>query len=327
MDWEERIGRRLTLRDLRILLAAVDAGSVSRAAAQLRVSQPAISKTISQIERAVAAQLVKRSSRGIEPTAQGKALLDRVRAAFRELRDGVEAIDSLSYPKFGDLRIAGNQVTLSNIVPTIITRLYSRHPGLIFNVLQAQTSVEQIRMLEEERADLFIGRIAQPLAADHLRFVELFRDDFVVVAGPDNPWKRRKKIALSELVGELWTLPPPETVTGQSMANIFKRMGLAMPRVNVAASTLQLHQRLVLESNFLTFLPSSLARTIPGLHVLPAPLDLYPQSVGVLTLKYRTQSPLAKLFIDEAQAASREFQSGGSPLAEALSPSPQGPPG
>ena len=313
MDWEERIGRRLTLRDLRILVAAIDAGSVSRAATELRVSQPAISKTISQIERAVAAQLVKRSSRGIEPTEQGKALLERVRAAFRELQDGVEAMDFLSHPKSGELRVAGNQVALSNIVPAIITRLYSRHPGLVFNVLQAQTSTDQIRMLEEELVDLVIGRIAQPLAADHLRFVELFRDDFVVVAGPNNPWKRRKKIALSELVGELWTLPPPETVTGQSMANIFKRMGLAVPQVNVAASTLQLHQRLVLESNFLTFVPSSLARAIPGLHVLPASLDLDPQSVGVLTLKYRTQSPLAKLFIDEAQAASRDFFQGGGP--------------
>ncbi len=314
MDWEERIGRRLTLRDLRILLAAVDAGSVSKAAAAFRVSQPAISKTIAQIERAVDAQLVKRSSRGVEPTEQGRALLDRVRAAFRELQDGVNAMDVLSHPKSGELRIAANQVALSNIVPTIITRLYARHPGLVFNVLQAQTSADQIRMLEEERAELVIGRIAQPLAADNLRFVELFRDDFVVVAGPDNRWKRRKKIALSELVGELWTLPPPETVTGQSMANIFTRMGLDMPQVNVAASSLQLHQRLVLESNFLTFLPTSLARAIPGVYVLPTPLDLDPQTVGVLTLKYRTQSPLAKLFIDEAQAASREFESGGQPI-------------
>lgn len=145
MDWEERIGRCLTLRDLRILVAAIDAGSVSRAATELRVSQPAISKTISQIERAVAAQLVKRSSRGIEPTEQGKALLERVRAAFRELQDGVEAMDFLSHPKSGELRVAGNQVALSNIVPAIITRLYSRHPGLVFNVLRAQTSTDQIR--------------------------------------------------------------------------------------------------------------------------------------------------------------------------------------
>ena len=314
MDWEERIGRRLTLRDLRILLAAVEAGSVSKAAAAFRVSQPAISKTITQIERAVDAQLIKRSSRGVEPTEQGRALLARVRAAFRELQDGVDAMDVLSHPETGELRIAANQVALSNIVPMIITRLYARHPGLVFNVLQAQTSAEQIRMLEEDRAELVIGRIAQPLAADHLRFVELYRDDFVVVAGPDNRWKRRKKIALSELVGELWTLPPPETVTGQSMANIFTRMGLDVPQVNVAASSLQLHQRLVLESNFLTFLPTSLARAIPGLHVLPAPLDLDPQSVGVLTLKYRTQSPIAKLFIDEAQVASREVQFGGQPI-------------
>ena len=310
MEWDERIGRRLTLRDLRILMTAVDVGSVSKAAAHLGVSQPAISKTITQIERAVGVQLVKRSSRGIEPTDHGRALLARSRAAFRELQVGIEAMDDRSNPKSGELGIAGNQVALAGIVPTIINRLYAQHPGIVFNVLQAQTFADQVRILEEEKAELVVCRIALPLTTEHLRLIELFTDDFVVVAGPRHRWGRRKRILLSELVNEPWTFPPPETVTGQSMAQIFRSQGLEQPQVNVAASSVQLHQRLVLEGDFLTFFPTSLARAIPGLHILPVPLELEPQSVGILTLKYRTESPLARLFIDEAKAASRHFDAG-----------------
>ena len=67
--WDERIGRRLTLRDLGILLTAVEAGSMSKAAEKLRVSQPAISKTISLLEREVGAQLITRTPRGVGSTA------------------------------------------------------------------------------------------------------------------------------------------------------------------------------------------------------------------------------------------------------------------
>ena len=199
MDWDERIGRRLTLRDLRILMKAVEVGSVSKAAAHLGVSQPAISKTITQLEHAVGAELVKRSSRGIEPTDQGRALLARSRAAFRELQVGIEAMDDRSNPKFGELGIAGNQVALSGIVPMIINSLSAQHPGIVFNVLQAQTFADQVRVLEEEKAELVVCRIALPLATEHLRLIELFTDDFVVVAGPRHRWRRRKKIELSEL--------------------------------------------------------------------------------------------------------------------------------
>jgi DNA-binding transcriptional LysR family regulator len=284
-------------------LTAVEARSVSRAATQLLVSQPAISKTIKQIERAVGVQLVKRSSRGIEPTEQGLALLARSRAAFRELRAGIEAMGDVTHSQSGEVRIAGNQVALSGIIPTVINRLCGRHSGIEFNVIPSQTFEDQIRVLEKEKADLVVGRVALPRIADHLRVSELFRDDFLVVAGPDSRWRRRKKLTLAELVNEPWTFPSPDTVTGQYMIEIFRANGHEPPQINVIASSLQLHQRLVIESDFLTLFPSSLARSVPGMRVLPLTLKQDRRSIGILTLKYRTLSPLAKLFIDEAQAA------------------------
>ena len=84
-DWDDQIGRRLRLRDLRVLFAVVQSGSLAKAAVELRVSQPAVSQVVSNLERALGVRLVDRNSRGVEPTLYARALLARGRAAFDEL--------------------------------------------------------------------------------------------------------------------------------------------------------------------------------------------------------------------------------------------------
>lgn len=82
VDWQGRIGRRLRLRDLHILSAVVESGSMAKAAAHLRVTQPAVSKAIGDLEAAVGARLLDRSPHGVEPTVYGRALLKCELAVF-----------------------------------------------------------------------------------------------------------------------------------------------------------------------------------------------------------------------------------------------------
>ena len=308
MDLEDRIGRHLTLRDLKILLATVEAGSVSRAAHNSRVSQPAISKTIAGMERALGAPLLLRSSRGVTPTAQGKALVARANAALRELRVGLAAMDEAKREPAGELSVAGNQVALSGILPTVIERLAARHPNIVFNVVPTPTFADQVRVLEEGRAELAIGRLSMAAAGDRLRVIELFPEEFVIVAGAKSRWTRRKKIALAELVGEPWALPAADTATGRYMVEIFEANGLAAPRPRVAASSLQLHQWLVAESDFLTLFPRLLAQGAEGLRVLPVDIAQAARSIGVMTLKYRTLGTLGRVFVEEAVNVARTLR-------------------
>src|SRR5215470_15827993 len=105
MEWSERIGRRLKLRDLHILLAAAQCKSIAKAADQLAVSQPVVSKAIADLERMLDARLVDRDRHGAEPTIYGEALLQRGIAAFDELRQGVKDVELLVDPTAGRLRI------------------------------------------------------------------------------------------------------------------------------------------------------------------------------------------------------------------------------
>jgi DNA-binding transcriptional LysR family regulator len=84
-DWESGVGRRLKLRHLRIFSAVVARGSMARAAAQLRLSQPTVSEVIAELEDTFGVRLLDRSSQGVTPTVYGRALLKRSIAALDEL--------------------------------------------------------------------------------------------------------------------------------------------------------------------------------------------------------------------------------------------------
>jgi DNA-binding transcriptional LysR family regulator len=298
MNWEERIGRRLTLWDLSILLAAVEAGSMSKAAEQLRVSQPAISKTIALLEREVGAKLVMRSSRGIEPTTHGQALLARSRAALGELRLAVEDMDELSDPKAGILRLAANEVALSGVVGTVINRLNSRYPGIVFEIVPAYTHEAQIRELEQGNVELVVGQMEQSVFERHIDGLELFQDELVVAAGTRTPWAHRRKIDLCELMDEAWAFSPLTSISGRSMEQAFRVSGLDLPRIMVVASSMQLLRRLVMENSFLALFPSSVVRSAQDICVLPVRISARWQPIGILTVRHRMLSPLAKLFIE-----------------------------
>ena len=102
---DERIGRRLRLRDLHILMSVARCGGMGKAAAELAVSQPAISKAIADMEHTFGVRLLDRTAQGVEPTLYGRALLKWGAAVFDDLRQGVKEIEFLADPAAGELRI------------------------------------------------------------------------------------------------------------------------------------------------------------------------------------------------------------------------------
>jgi DNA-binding transcriptional LysR family regulator len=96
MDWAARIGRRIRLRDLHILLAVAESGSMSKASAHLAISHPVISKTISDLEHTLGVRLFDRNSQGVELTTYGRTLLNCGVTVFDEMRQGLKQIEFLS---------------------------------------------------------------------------------------------------------------------------------------------------------------------------------------------------------------------------------------
>src|SRR5689334_22485169 len=123
MRLSDRIGCRLKLHDLHVLMAVVQAGSMSKAAALLNTGQPAISRSISELEHALGVRLLDRSRQGVKATEYGRALLDGGMAVFDDLRQTVKSILFLADPTIGEVRVGCNPFLAASFVTAVIDRL------------------------------------------------------------------------------------------------------------------------------------------------------------------------------------------------------------
>ena len=134
MQLNDRIGRHLKLRDLNIFLAVVKERSMSRAAVVLAMSQPAVSKSIADIEHTLGAPLFDRTPYGAEPTPYGHALINRANAVFDELQHSVKDIEALLDPATGEARIGSTAPLAAGIVPAVIDKLIHQYPRISFQM-------------------------------------------------------------------------------------------------------------------------------------------------------------------------------------------------
>ena len=307
MDDIEYIERRLKLHDVRVLIAVVEAGSMRKAAERLATSQPAISRAIADLEHAVGARLLERSPRGIEPTQYGRVLVKRGVAAFDEFRQGVKDIKFLADPSTGELRIACSDAMAAGPVLAVIEQLTRQYPRLVFHVTTG-TAATLLRRLTERNVELAITR-APEVVADEQTFVGgLFEDNIVVAAGVQSRWARRRRIKLDELANEPWALPPDGSAVGAIIREAFRARGLAPPAATVIAESAILRSRRLATGRFLTVMPG-FALALPGrdrsIKALPVELPGARRTMRIISLKNRSLSPLAELFIDRMRALAR----------------------
>jgi DNA-binding transcriptional LysR family regulator len=303
VDKIDRVERRLNLHDLRVLMSVVQARGMRKAAAQLGTSQPAISRSISDLEHALGVRLLDRGSRGIEPTPYGRALIKRGVAVFDELRQGVRDIEFLADPAAGELRIGCPETVAAGLVLAVIDRLTQRHPRIVFHVVTA-AGPPLYRDLVERNVELAISLVPGAEAGTDIVVENLFDDDFVIVAGSQSPWAHRRKIELAELVNEAWTLLPSDSVASAVVVEAFRARGLEPPRTKVVTPSLNLRNRLLETGRFLTVLPRFallLPSKHPSLKALPVEFANAPRTTAILTLRNRTLSPLGELFIETAR--------------------------
>jgi DNA-binding transcriptional LysR family regulator len=311
MPDDRRIRRRLRLRDLDTIIAVAQHGSMAKAAAHLSVSQPAVSKAIDEMEHVLGVRLLDRTAQGVEPNLYGRALMKWAAVVFDGVRQGVSEIEFLADPTAGDLQLGATGPIIAGLLPAIIERLRSRHPRISITV-NLMTSPEQYRELRERNVDLTLGRIAQPIDGDCEAEV-LFQERTLVVAGLDNRWGSRRKIGLAELINEPWVLPPPDTVGGSLIAKAFQASGLDVPRSNVLTVSMELMGTLLATGSYLGILPASMLQFSGkrlGIKALPVALSAPPMPVAVTSLKNRTISPVAELFIACAREVARPLAKG-----------------
>jgi DNA-binding transcriptional LysR family regulator len=261
---------------------------------------------IADLEHAVGVRLFERSTRGVEPTQYGNALVRGGAIAFDELKQTIHQIEFLADPAAGELKI-GCPETVAAILPPIFERIHRRHPGIVFHVSDVATPTLELPQLRDRTLDLAVIRTRWPLPphVDDLNVEELFDDETVVVAGLRSRWARSRKINLADLADEKWILPPANTTNSFVVMEAFRQRGLDLPKVSFVTYSVTLRTSLLAKGNYLSVLPRSMtslyARAM-GLTVLPVKLAVRKWPVVIVTLKNRTLNPVTQMFIDQLRA-------------------------
>jgi DNA-binding transcriptional LysR family regulator len=311
MQLSDRIGRRMKLHDIHVLMAVVQAGSMGKAAALLNTTQSAISRSIADLESTMGVRLLDRSPQGVEPTQYGRALLKRSLAVFDELKQSVHDIEHLSDPGSGELCIGSSPAQAEGFVFAILDGLSRQFPRIVVRVVLGGI-LELHDELRARRIEVGLARMSGPVPPEGIDQEALFYDPLMIVAGQDNPRARQRKIALADLLHEPWTWA---SLNDSLIVEAFRAKGLAPPRVTIYSDAINMRLKLAATGRFLAVVPASTLRfhdrTAP-IKVLPVELPTTRRQHGIIKLKDRTLSPLAELFIEHARAVAKPMAKKGS---------------
>jgi DNA-binding transcriptional LysR family regulator len=298
----ELIGHRIKLQHLKVVMAVAQWGSMAKAAKHLAISQPVVSKVIADLEDVLGARLFDRSSQGVEPTLYGRALLKRSIAIFDDLKTSVDEIKFMADPTSGELRIGSTEPLLAGPGAAVMERLWRQYPRIDFRVVEADSATLLSRDLPERRIDLAMVPLVSPSVGEDLEATISFHDHLRLVVGTKSRWARRRKVTLAELVDEPWCVAP--SAVGSLMADAFLASGLKMPRIAVTTTTAHLLFQLLESGRFVGHFGDRLLHFYASrfaLKKLPVELPIQPFAVAIVTLKNRTISPVAQLFIECAR--------------------------
>ena len=310
MHWDRRLGGRLKLRELNILLALAQTGSMAKAATRLAISQPAVSRAVADMEHTLGVRLLDRDSQGIEFNRYGRALLKRAVAVFDELGQGIRDIEFLSDPASGELHVGSGVALAEGIVQAVIERLSLEYPRIAFHIELGDTSAVYDK-LRERRIELGFARVVARPAESDMHFEVLCKDSLVVVAGRDSPWASRRKIKLADLMNERWIWSPPGTIVDSLVRGAFIASALAPPRACVHTHAAGVWIGLAATGNYVSVVPASLLRSSARralVKVLPVEFPGTDQQIAVVTLQNRTLSPVAEIFIEYARRVCKQLE-------------------
>lgn len=240
---------------LRHFLAIYDSGSLGQAAAVVHVTQPALTKSIKQLEERLQVKLFDRTPLGVVPTVYGETLAMHAKAIDAGLRGAAQAILRMRGAAKGVVRVGVGPSVAPNLMPLATISLHALHPGIELTVTEGLVD-ELIPRLRRNELDLAVG--AWPRVSDPaLRVESLLQDTIEVFAGADHPLAG-ETATLPDLLAYPWALPPANQRWRQEFDALFTAQGLAPPQPVATSNSASYLKALIRRGGYLSFLPSQL---------------------------------------------------------------------
>lgn len=242
----------LESRRLRHFLTTFELGSIGQAAEKLLLTQPALSKSIRQLEDELGVRLFDRTTIGVVPTVFGQALAMHAKTIEQQVRQAEAAIAGLKGKAKGVVSVGVGPSVATGLMPAATVMLLKLQPEIELNVVRGLVD-ELIPALRRGELDVAVG--AWPLVSDPAFSTEiLLRDRIEVVGRVDHPLAGRPVPAV-ELLRHPWALPPATQRWRQLLDEAFYTQGLSPPKPGVTSNSATYLLALMRRSDCLSFLP------------------------------------------------------------------------
>jgi DNA-binding transcriptional LysR family regulator len=305
---ERLLDGRLKLRHLVLATTIADAGSLARAAEQLRITQPVVTRGLQDLESVLGVPLFERSAQGVTPTVYGTAFIEHARGVIAQIRQAGRALGDLAAADAGTVTVGTHLAGSNVLLPLAIARLKSAHPGVTVIVRESTPDRLQSQLLVGD-VDLTVGRLTP--ADPRIEQVRLYIEPIVLVVRADHPVLAGRVPSFATLAGLPWIVPVAGTALRREMEQLFTAQGLPWPADRVECTSALTLRRLILDGDCVAALPELVALHDDDLAIVtPTDVDLarLTRPVGVSTVRDRWTPPAVEAFLGDLSTVASELR-------------------
>ena len=299
---------RIKFRHLQCFLAVTQFGSVQRAADSLSITQPAVSKTIGELEAILGVRLFERGRRGAAPTREGRLFAPHAAACVGALREGVDELSRHGVDLPGTVALGVLPTVAPALLPPTLAAFRAHWPDVSVRVWTGSNS-QLLERLKSADTDLVIGRLSEPEGMQGMTFEQLYREPLTVVVRSDHPLVHESNITASVLARFPVVVPPFGTLIRQSAESVLTAFGAQALSSLIETLSVSLGRALALHNDAVWFVPSSVVEhdiELKLLARLPMPFAGADEPIGLILRHDRARSPALESLIDAIREAGRQ---------------------
>jgi LysR family transcriptional regulator, regulator for genes of the gallate degradation pathway len=296
---------RVTMAQIRALIAVGDTGSYAGASVLTGLAQPSLHRAIADLSVALRRVLVERRGKGVALTEAGRRTLRRFRLARAELAAGLSEVAALAGRETGRITIGAMPLSRARLLPAAVTAFHRQHPEVDIRIIEGSYA-EMIEPLRDGEIDLLIGALRDAAVDSDVVQQVLFEDRPVILGRAGHPLSVCAP-DVATLAIYPWTISAPGTPLRAQWERMFADAGVTPPHVSIECGSVITIRQILRDSDFLTLLsPDQVAVELEAgvlVKICDAPHNLV-RTIGITTRSGWRPTAMQGVFVDQLHAQS-----------------------
>ena len=298
--------RRMTMAEIRTLVALASHSSISGAANALGASQPALSQHLRDLELKLGIPLFERHRRGLTPTSYGNILVRCALSIRSDLNSAANELVSTYLNNTSKLTVGGSNSS-TGLLAGAIGKFVALEPNCTTQIIEEPRD-QLLEKLRKNRLDLFVGRLPPNHEWGNLNGEVLIQEGAVIVCATNHPLTRKNKISFQQLKTYDWVIPVEGMQFYKQLTDSLSSIAQSLPKAKIEVRSMTALSLIVAKSQMLSFLPWSVYASIPSGMLKALPLDIAwrPEKIGVLMSKHPKENYLLERLTDCLRSAAAD---------------------